>query len=348
LKNIKDIIDKIYKEHNSNYEDLSIVLNNISFETSEYLFEKAQKVSTSIFGKKVYVRGLIEFTNYCKNNCFYCGIRSGNKNVDRYRLTKEDILSCCKNGYDLGMRTFVLQGGEDNYYTDEIMVDIISSIRKNYEDCAITLSLGERTKETYQKYFDAGANRFLLRHETINSEHYQKLHPESLNIQNRVQCLYNLKEIGFQVGTGFMVGSPYQKIENIVEDILFIKKFSPQMIGLGPFIPHKDTIFKDEASGSVDLTLVILALVRLMNPNALIPATTALGTVDKMGREKGILAGANVLMPNLSPVRVREKYLLYDNKICTGEEAAECKYCLENRIKKIGYELVVDRGDFGI
>jgi len=289
---------------------------------------------------------LIEFTNYCKNDCYYCGIRCSNRNSDRYRLSKEDILSCAEDGYKLGFRTIVLQGGEDPYFTDEMMVDIISSIRKNYPDCAITLSIGEKSYKSYKKFYDAGADRFLLRHETADAKHYQKLHPENLSSENRKRCLYDLKDIGYQVGTGFMVGSPYQTTENISDDLIFIKELEPHMVGIGPFIAHKDTPFKDMNNGSFELTLVLLSIIRLMLPNILLPATTSLATIDKKGREKGIMAGANVVMPNLSPMNVRNKYMLYDGKANTGDEAAESLLHLKESMKKIGYNVVVDRGDF--
>ena len=283
--------------------------------------------------------------NYCKNDCLYCGIRRGNKNAERYRLRKEEILECCEHGYELGFRTFVLQGGEDGYYTDERVAEIVSEMKENHPDCAITLSIGEKSYESYQKFFEAGADRYLLRHETYNCEHYAKLHPAELSAEVRQQCLWNLKKIGYQVGTGFMVGSPFQTAEHLAEDMLFIKELNPQMIGIGPFVPHRDTPFAKEQGGTLELTLFMLGLLRLMIPKALIPSTTALGTIDPNGRELGILAGANVVMPNLSPRNVREKYLLYDNKICTGDEAAESLENLKIRMKKINYDIVVSRGD---
>jgi biotin synthase len=343
---MKNLIDRLYNTQRLEKEELIYILRNYNADISEYLFEKARHISVEHFGNAIYTRGLIEFTNYCKNDCYYCGISRSNLNADRYRLNTDDILSCCENGYSLGFRTFVLQGGEDGFYSDADIVKILTQIKAKYPDCAVTLSIGERSYESYKMFFDAGADRYLLRHETANNEHYGKLHPATLSLENRKQCLYNLKKIGYQVGTGFMVGSPYQTYENIAEDLLFIKEFKPQMIGIGPFIPHKDTRFSNEKSGSLELTLLLIGILRLMNPHALIPATTALGTIDPLGREKGILAGANVVMPNLSPVSVRKKYSLYDNKICTGEEAAECRFCLQNRMQKIGYELVVDRGDY--
>lgn len=310
-----------------------------------YLFEKSRSVRHRYYGNDVYIRGLIEFTNYCKNDCYYCGIRKSNPNISRYRLSKEEILSCCASGYELGFRTFVLQGGEDGYYTDGRMVDIVSSIKSQYPDCAITLSIGEREKESYQRFFDAGAERYLLRHETYNREHYRFLHPQQLSARHRQQCLFDLKDIGYQVGTGFMVGSPGQTFEYLAEDLQFLKELNPQMVGIGPFIPHHDTQFRDEPAGSLELTLFLLGIIRLMLPKVLLPATTALGTISPLGRERGIQAGANVVMPNLSPVGVRKDYSLYDNKICTGDEAAECRMCMQRRMESIGYQVKVSRGD---
>jgi len=341
-----DLINKLQQTQVLDKEELSLLLNKFTPQTSEVIYEKAREVSHKYFGNEIYSRGLIEFTNYCKNDCYYCGIRGSNTKIDRYRLSLSDILGCCKNGYSLGFRTFVLQGGEDEDYCDEDIVKIVGSIKEKYADCAITLSLGEKPYESYLQYFQNGADRYLLRHETANSQHYNKLHPRNLTVERRKQCLQDLKNIGYQVGTGFMVGSPYQTIENIVEDLMFVQEIAPQMIGIGPYIPHHDTPFANQKSGSLELTLFLIGILRLMNPNALIPATTSLGTIDPNGREMGILAGANVVMPNLSPIGVRKKYELYDNKICTGEEAAECKVCLQNRMKKIGYEIVVDRGDY--
>nr|WP_242964931.1 [FeFe] hydrogenase H-cluster radical SAM maturase HydE [Scatolibacter rhodanostii] len=309
------------------------------------ILAEARRLCDSVYGKQVFMRGLIEFTNYCKNNCYYCGIRAANGNVHRYRLTKEDILTCCDIGYNLGFRTYVLQGGEDPYFTDDIMCDIVSDIRRIYPDCAITLSLGERSKESYQRLYNAGANRYLLRHETATDEHYSLLHPENLLLSNRKQCLRDLKEIGFQTGAGFMVGSPGQTYEMLAEDLLFLKDLQPEMVGIGPFIPHADTPFREEAQGSLNLTLLMVALTRLMLPTALLPATTALGSIDPSGREQGLKAGANVVMPNLSPLNVRKDYSLYDNKICTGDEAAECRMCIQRRIQSSGFELSTGRGD---
>ncbi|WP_206460198.1 [FeFe] hydrogenase H-cluster radical SAM maturase HydE [Anaerovorax sp. IOR16] len=319
--------------------------SNLSKELSSYLFEKAREVTLSQFQNHIYMRGLIEFTNYCKNDCYYCGIRKSNCNTSRYRLKKESILECCKQGHALGFRTFVLQGGEDPYYTDAILIDLISTIKSKYPDCALTLSLGEKSKESFRSYFEAGADRYLLRHETANKEHYSKLHPSEQKLESRKQCLLDLMDIGFQTGTGFMVGSPYQTTQTLVEDLQFIYKLQPHMVGIGPFLPHHDTPFANQSAGSLQRTLCLISILRLMLPQVLLPATTALGTIHPQGRELGILAGANVVMPNLSPVNIRKKYMLYDNKICTGEEAAECQGCLTNRMNSIDRILVVDRGD---
>ena len=344
--NLHELIDRLHKEHTLTKEEFITLIKERNEESASYLASLAREEAVNIYGNGVFPRGLVEFTNYCKNNCYYCGIQGSNPNANRYRLSKEEILSACENGYQLGYRSFVLQGGEDPHYTDEVMVPIVAEIRKRYPDCAITLSLGERSKESYQKLYDAGADRYLLRHEAADPELYQKLHPESLSLENRIQCLWNLKEIGYAVGTGFMVGAPYQTVENLADDLLFIKELDPQMVGIGPFIPHHDTRFANEKAGSVELTLKLLSVIRLLLPKVLLPATTALGTLDPLGREKGLCAGANVVMPNLSPVENRKQYELYDNKICTGDEAAKCKNCLSARVRSAGYELVEDRGDY--
>ena len=337
------LINKLADCRDLTDEELSLLL--AAPEADNALFEKADKIRRSVYGDAVYIRGLIEFTNYCKNDCFYCGIRKGNKNASRYRLTKDDILLCCKEGYSLGFRTFVLQGGEDEYFTDKIICDIVSSIRTEYDDCAITLSIGEKSKDSYREYFNAGANRYLLRHETADNSHYSRLHPKSMNPANRKKCLFDLKEIGYQVGSGFMVGTPFQTAENIIADLRFLQELQPDMIGIGPYITHQDTPFKDFKSGSVDMTLRLISVLRMMFPYALLPSTTALGTIHPNGRELGLKAGANVVMPNLSPVSVRKLYELYENKICTGEEAAQCRGCLENRVKSAGYTIVTDIGN---
>ncbi len=345
MSRLLGLIDKLEAEHILTKAELTEIISRHTPDTDEYLFAKARSVREKIYGRDVYMRGLIEFTNYCKNDCLYCGIRRSAKNAERYRLTEEQILDCCKTGYGLGFRTFVLQGGEDGFYTDEKIVGIVSRIKENFPDCAVTLSIGEKSRESYEKYRKAGADRYLLRHETANSGHYGKLHPKELSLENRMRCLADLKELGFQTGCGFMVGSPYQTAENLAEDLLFIHEFQPQMVGIGPFIPHHDTPFAEEKAGTLETTLLMLGLTRLIVPNVLLPSTTALGTIHPKGREMGILAGANVVMPNLSPNDVREKYLLYDNKICTGDEAAESVASLRKRMGNIGYNLVSARGD---
>ena len=343
MKTFKSLPIKLKEEKNLSDEELLKLLSTNEYDSE--LHTLADEVRREIYGEDVYIRGLIEISNYCKNDCYYCGIRRGNKSAVRYRLTKDDILACCEEGYKLGFRTFVMQGGEDPYYTDDVMCGIVSAVRDRYSDCAITLSLGERSYESYLALYNAGANRYLLRHETANAEHYGKLHPQSMNLQNRKDCLFNLKKIGYQVGSGFMVGSPYQTTENLVEDLRFLQKLSPDMIGIGPYVTHAQTPFASFENGSVELTLRLLSVLRLMFPYVLLPSTTALGTLHPQGRELGLKAGANVVMPNLSPVKVRKLYELYENKICTGEEAAQCRGCLEKRVEAAGYKIVTDIGN---
>lgn len=342
---MKYLIDKLSETHSLEKDEWITLIDRRSPELSEYLFEQARAVRHRHYGHDIYIRGLIEFTNYCKNDCFYCGIQKSNPNITRYRLNKDEILACCETGYALGFRTFVLQGGEDGYFTDERIADLVASIKNAYPDCAVTLSVGEKPRASYQAFFDAGADRYLLRHETYNAGHYSRLHPPGLTASKRQRCLYDLKEIGYQVGSGFMVGSPYQTSACLAEDMLFLKELHPQMVGIGPFIPHHDTRFSDFSAGTLELTLFMLGLIRLMLPKVLLPSTTALGTIHPKGRELGILAGANVVMPNLSPTDVRKEYALYDNKICTGDEAAECRHCMERRMESIGYRVTVSRGD---
>lgn len=340
-----ELINKLEKEQSLTLAEYELLIENLTDETARILSEKAVKKRKEVYGNDVYIRGLIEISNICKNDCHYCGIRGGNKNCERYRLTKEQILSCCDAGYPLGYRTFVMQGGEDSYFTDEFMCDVIGEIKSKYPDCAVTLSLGERSCESYQKLFDAGADRYLLRHETADKEHYEKLHPENMSFENRMECLANLKKIGFQTGCGFMVGSPYQTTKTLAKDLKFIEEFRPEMCGIGPFIPHKDTVFSDQPAGSVELTCRLLSIIRLILPDILLPATTALGSIDPMGREKGILSGANVVMPNLSPEDAKQKYQLYNNKLSSGAEAAANKRVLEERMESIGYKVVTNIGN---
>lgn len=343
---MRKLIQRLHRERTLSPDDFRILIDECNDDDLQLINNIAKDEAQKHFGNNVLIRGLIEIGNCCSNDCYYCGIRRSNRNIERYRLDKDTIMECCKEGYNLGFRTFVMQGGEDNYMNDERIVDIVSSIRSTYKDVAITLSLGEKSAESYKKFYDAGANRYLLRHETYNKKHYSKLHPESMSIDNRIQCLYNLKEIGYQTGTGIMVGSPGQTTDNIVEDILFIEKFKPQMIGIGPFIPHNDTPFAEYSMGSLNTTLLLLSIFRIMHPHALIPSTTALASIASDGRERGILAGANVVMPNLSPYNQRKKYSLYNNKASMGAEAAEGLALLEQKLNSIGYNIDYSRGDF--
>ncbi len=340
------IVDHIRTERDISREELEAILATDDKDSIEELRSQAREVATSVYGNKIFMRGLIELSSHCKNDCLYCGLRRSNTNASRYRLTDDEIFQCCATGYRLGFRTFVMQGGEDGWFDDKRMCRIVSTIRQQYPDCAITLSLGERSRESYQALFDAGANRYLLRHETASPEHYARLHPSEMSWQNRIDCLWTLKEIGYQVGCGFMVGSPFQTIDTLYADLQFIRELQPQMVGIGPFVATANTPFEGYPNGKVSDTLRLLAIIRLLHPHVLLPATTALGTLHPRGRELGIQFGANVVMPNLSPIAHRKDYAIYDNKICTGEEAAECRACTEQRIKKIGFETVVDRGDY--
>ena len=340
------LTEKLIRDHTLAREEYARLLEASGDpEVRSRLSREAVRLRKLYYGDKVFTRGLIEFTNYCKNNCYYCGIRCQNPHARRYRLSREEILDCCENGYGLGFRTFVLQGGEDPFFTDERMTEIIREIKTRYPDCALTLSIGERSFESYRRFREAGADRYLLRHETADEAHYRKLHPENLTLANRKRCLRDLKALGYQVGAGFMVGSPGQTSAELAEDLCFLEELQPEMVGIGPFIPHHETPFAEAEAGSVDLTLFLLSVIRILLPKVLLPATTALGTLDPRGREKGLLAGANVVMPNLSPVKNRKQYDLYDNKICTGEEAAECRECLAHRVESVGYRLVTERGD---
>lgn len=340
-----ELIEQLSQTHELDVEGYTHLIDNRDDEAAATLAERAVSVRKEIYGNAVFTRGLIEISNICKNDCTYCGIRRSNRNVERYRLDADTIVACARDGYEYGFRTIVLQGGEDGYYTDEVLADIIVRIREACPDTAITLSMGERSRESYERLFEAGANRYLLRHETATKEHYEKLHPAEMSFDNRMRCLYDLREIGYQVGAGFMVGSPFQTTADIARDLVFTQEFKPDMCGIGPFIPHRDTPFRDYPAGTLELTLYLLSIIRLIHPPVLLPATTALGTIDPKGREKGMLAGANVVMPNLSPVAVRKNYELYDNKICMGEESALCRGCLARRMQTVGFEVVVDRGD---
>ncbi len=339
------LIEKLADERSLSLAEYEYLIENRCKEAAELLADKAVTARKKIYGNSVFVRGLIEISNICKNDCLYCGIRKSNEKCQRYRLTEAEILGCADEGYSLGFRTFVLQGGEDVYFTDDVLCEIISKLKSAHPDCAVTLSVGERSRESYERLHASGADRYLLRHETADREHYIKLHPDNMSFDNRMRCLHDLRDIGYQVGCGFMVGSPYQTSVTLAKDLKFVETFKPDMCGIGPFVPHRDTPFADMEPGEAELTCYLLSIIRLIHPGVLLPSTTALGTIDPIGREKGILAGANVVMPNLSPVSVRKKYELYNDKICTGEESAQCRRELDQRMLSIGYITVTDRGD---
>ncbi len=339
------LTEKLCRQHCLAKEEYAALIRCRTPALAAVLGKEADRLRKSIYGNAVYIRGLIEISNICKNDCYYCGIRKSSTGCERYRLTPQEILACAEQGYGLGFRTFVLQGGEDGFFTDDVLCGIIGGIKAAHPDCAVTLSLGERSAASYQRLFDAGADRYLLRHETADEKHYGKLHPPEMSFRNRIRCLRELKKTGYQTGCGFMVGSPFQTEDELAEDLKFIEEFRPDMCGIGPFIPHHDTPFAGEKAGTAELTCFLLSVIRIIHPPVLLPATTALGTISPSGREEGIKAGANVVMPNLSPVRVRKKYELYDNKLCTGEEAAQCLDCLKKRMEGIGFRIVTDRGD---
>ena len=343
--NIRRLIRKLHETHSLSTDEYETLIRDRDEEARALLAELAVQTSRSIYGNEIFSRGLIEISNICRNNCLYCGIRRGNLNCSRYRLEPEDIYACAEEGYGLGFRTFVLQGGEDGYYTDDVLCAVVRELKRRHPDCAVTLSMGERSRESYARLREAGADRYLLRHETADKAHYEMLHPEEMSFDNRMRCLHDLRDLGYQVGCGMMVGSPFQTDRHLAEDLKFIEEFRPDMCGIGPFIPHADTPFHDRPAGTLELTCYLLSIIRLIYPPVLLPATTALGTIDPMGREKGILSGANVVMPNLSPVSVRKKYMLYDNKICTGDESAQCVSCMAMRMESIGCRLVSPRGD---
>ena len=341
----RDLIRRLEETRSLTEAQYARLIEARDAEAAALLAERAVAARRAIYGDAVFIRGLIEISNICKNDCLYCGIRRGNPNVGRYRLSPEEILACAEEGHALGFRTFVLQGGEDGFFTDEVLGGVVSELKRRFPDSAVTLSMGERNRESYRALFEAGADRYLLRHETADAAHYARLHPSEMSFENRLRCLHDLKEIGYQVGCGFMVGSPFQTPETLAKDLKFVETFKPDMCGIGPFIPHRDTPFRDMSAGTLELTTFLLSILRLIRPTILLPATTALATIHPKGRELGILAGANVVMPNLSPVGVRAKYALYDNKACVGEESAQCRNCLDARMRGIGYRVVIDRGD---
>lgn len=341
-----ELLERLEAGERLEHAEFAALLSETDPAFRKALRERAERVRRKVYGNTVFVRGLVEFTNYCKNDCLYCGIRRSNCKAQRYRLSKEEILGCCQEGYVAGFRTFVLQGGEDGYFTDERVADLVSEIKHRWPECAVTLSIGERSRESYETFYRAGADRYLLRHETADDAHYRMLHPEEMTLENRKRCLRDLKDIGFQTGAGIMVGTPGQTADTIASDLVFMQELQPEMVGIGPFLPHKDTPFGGEPAGSVELTLDLLAIVRLMLPKALLPATTALGTAEADGRERGMRCGANVVMPNLSPASVRSKYMLYDNKLSTGSESAEGLRLLTEKMAAVGLAVVKDRGDY--
>lgn len=339
------LVDKLCERRSLSVDEYERLVAGRTPELAEELARRAVAERKRVWGTKVFARGLIEVSSYCVNDCYYCGIRRSNRQVARYRLSPERILACAEEGYGLGFRTLVLQGGEDPWFSDERLCDIVARVRSAHPDCAVTLSMGERSRASYQALHDAGAERYLLRHETANPLHYRRLHPPEMSFERRMRCLEDIRDIGYAVGIGFMVGSPYQQPRDLAMDLKLVEEFGPQMCGIGPFVAHHATPFASQESGSLELTCYLLSIIRLIGPGILLPATTALGSIHPQGREKGIMSGANVVMPNLSPADVRKDYELYDGKICTGEEAAECRGCLAARMRSIGYEIVVDRGD---
>lgn len=345
--NHQELIKQLHQTHSLEKEQWEQLFRDYTAEDVSYAVTLAQETAIAHFGKKIYFRGIIEFTNFCKNDCYYCGIRKSNHQCQRYRLLPEDILECCREGYENGFRTFVLQGGEDGWFTDDRLCELIREIKNRYPDCAVTLSVGERSLESYRRLREAGADRYLLRHETADPVHYRQLHPEPQSIENRIRCLNDLKALGYQTGCGIMVGTPGQTPKTLAEDMKLMEQLQPEMIGIGPFLPHKDTPFRGEAKGSVELTLFLLALCRILFPKVLLPATTALGTAESDGRKQGVLAGCNVVMPNLSPKNVRKKYMLYDEKAGTDLSSEEGIRILRQQMKEIGYEVIVGRGDAG-
>lgn len=342
---MRELIERFAREHTLSKDEYLKIISGYKKSDAEYLAELALNEKRKHYGDEIFIRGLIEISNVCKNDCYYCGIRKSNEKCERYRLSEDDIFECCRHGYALGFRTFVLQGGEDGYFTDERLEALICKIKTAFPDCALTLSLGERSIESYRRLRLAGADRYLLRHESVNREHYRMLHPSSLSFDNRMQCLADLRALGYQVGCGFMVGSPYQTLDMLADELKFVEEFIPDMCGIGPFLPHSDTPFKDELAGSTDLTCLLLSMIRLIHPKILLPATTALGTAENDGRERGILSGANVVMPNLSPPSVRKKYMLYDNKLCTGAESADELEILKKKLASVGGVVSACRGD---
>ena len=345
---MKELVERLVVNRRLDNESLRALLTECTTDANvlQLLRDCADRTAREQFGLGIYIRGLIEVSSYCRCDCLYCGLRRSNRSAERYRLTHDEIMACCREGYKLGFRTFVLQGGEDGTHTDRWLVELVRDIRQSYPNVAITLSLGERSEESYRALYEAGANRYLLRHEAANADLYDALHPTAKGLKNRLECLEALKRIGYQVGMGMMIGVKGQTIDDIVEDLQLIGRMQPQMVGIGPFMPHSSTPLGGEPAGDLRLTLAAVAITRLMLPSALIPSTTALATLSPAGRLEGILSGANVVMPNLSPSDIRAKYAIYENKASWGKEAAEGLAALDEELKTIGYHIDYSRGDF--
>ena len=351
LSTTKNALNKLLNQEKLSVQELELIvrlqLEGSNTKALDLIEETARKRTLEVFGNKIYIRGLLEFTNYCKQNCLYCGLRHDNKHVTRYRLSENDIYSAATENYKLGFRTFVLQGGEDPYYTPFKIAEIVKHLKEILPDCAVTLSVGELSDSDYLMLFKAGADRFLLRHETADEEHFKTLHPPAQTFKNRLHCLQTLKEIGYQAGAGFMVGSPNQTPTTLAKDLYFLQNFNPAMVGVGPFIPQHDSPLRNFAPGTVDQTVYLLSIIRLLLPKTLLPATTALATLDpEKGRKRGILAGANVVMPNISPPKNRENYALYDNKLASNNESSAGLKDLQVELNSIGYEYIISRGDY--
>ena len=344
----KIFVERLVKGDRLNASEMGQLLSSAVQDPTilQLLRENAVRTARQQFGLGIYIRGLIELSSYCKCNCLYCGLRRSNRDAERDRRTAEEVLECCKEGYKLGFRTFVLQGGEDGTHSDEWLEMLICQMRSLYPDVAITLSLGERSEQSYIRLKRAGANRYLLRHEAANAALYESLHPDGRGLQHRLMCAEALQRSGYQVGLGMMIGVKGQTIDHIVEDLMLIERMKPEMVGIGPFLPHKATPLGGEPAGDLNLTLATIAIVRLLLPKALLPSTTALATLTPRGRLEGILSGANVVMPNLSPSDVRAKYAIYENKASWGKEAAEGLEALERELESIGYHIDYSRGDF--
>lgn len=300
---------------------------------NDWLFSLADKIRHDNVGDGVHLRGLIEFSNICKRSCKYCGLRAADKFIDRYRISSDEIVSYAEHAVKTGYKTIVLQSGEDEYFTTDRICEIISRIKKL--GAALTLSIGERSFEDYKAFKESGADRYLIRIETTDRNLYKKMHPH-MDFDNRLRCLKDLKTLGYEVGTGCLVGLPEQSIDSLADDILFFKEIDADMVGIGPFIPHPHTPLKDASNGSFILALKVMALTRILLPDINIPATTAMETLNPNGRIIALKSGANVVMPNVTTTEYRAKYEIYPNKICINENPDKCRECISAKIKSIG------------